>query len=118
LTEARDRIHCCYTNTHEEFRIPGFYQMSLDERRAKLADRIESPQDLSPLRSEGGLSIGAADHMIENVVGLYALPLGIALNFLINGKDVLVPMVIEEPSVWQVPRSWPSWRAQAGGSLP
>ena len=37
--------------------------------------------------------------MIENVVGTYALPLGIALNFIVNGRDVLVPMVIEEPSV-------------------
>jgi hydroxymethylglutaryl-CoA reductase len=45
------------------------------------------------------LSLDSADHMIENVVGSYSLPLGIALNFQINGRDVLVPMAIEEPSV-------------------
>ena len=40
-----------------------------------------------------------ADRMIENVVGLYSLPLGIATNFLINGREVLIPMVVEEPSI-------------------
>jgi hydroxymethylglutaryl-CoA reductase len=47
----------------------------------------------------GGLDADAADHMIENAIGTYALPLGIGLNFQVNGKDVLVPMAIEEPSV-------------------
>ena len=46
-----------------------------------------------------GLDTDTADHMIENVVGMHSLPLGIATNFLINGRDVLVPMAIEEPSV-------------------
>ncbi len=46
-----------------------------------------------------GLSSGAADHMVENAVGVFGLPLGIATNFLVNGRDVLVPMAIEEPSV-------------------
>ncbi len=46
-----------------------------------------------------GLSPGQADHMIENVIGVFGLPLGIALNFVINGREVLVPMAIEEPSV-------------------
>ena len=48
---------------------------------------------------EGGLSTEAANQMIENAIGLYALPLGIAQHFIINGKPVLVPMAIEEPSV-------------------
>jgi hydroxymethylglutaryl-CoA reductase len=46
-----------------------------------------------------GLNATQADHMIENVVGVYALPLGIATNFLINGQDYLIPMVVEEPSI-------------------
>ena len=46
-----------------------------------------------------GLSSGAADHMVENAIGVFGLPLGIATNFLVNGRDVLVPMAIEEPSV-------------------
>jgi hydroxymethylglutaryl-CoA reductase len=51
------------------------------------------------LLNRGGIDLSTADRMIENVVGLYALPLGIATNFLINNRDVLVPMVVEEPSI-------------------
>jgi hydroxymethylglutaryl-CoA reductase len=86
-------------------RISGFYNMTLAERRAALEDPASSsagndlrPKDLSPFTA-GGLSAEAADHMIENVIGLYSLPLGIALNFQVNGRDVLVPMTLEEPSV-------------------
>src|SRR5262245_19431089 len=80
-------------------RISGFYNMSIEERRTKLADAShQTPETLSAWTS-GGLSPEAADHMIENVIGLYSLPLGIALNFQVNGKDVLIPMTLEEPSV-------------------
>jgi hydroxymethylglutaryl-CoA reductase len=80
-------------------RIAGFYNMALDERRARLVDASGlAPESLVPFTT-GGLSTEAADHMIENVVGLYSLPVGIALNFQVNGRDVLVPMAIEEPSV-------------------
>jgi hydroxymethylglutaryl-CoA reductase len=80
-------------------RIPGFYNMTLEERRAHIADAAPlTPTELAPWTS-GGLSPEAADHMIENVIGLYSLPLGIALNFMVNGRDVLVPMTLEEPSV-------------------
>ena len=57
-----------------------------------------TPEDLLPF-TNGGLTPEAADHMIENVIGMHSLPLGIGLNFQVNGKDVLVPMAIEEPSV-------------------
>jgi hydroxymethylglutaryl-CoA reductase len=81
-------------------RISGFYNMTLEERRARLTEALasETPLNLAPWTS-GGLSPEAADHMIENVIGLYSLPLGIALNFMVNGRDVLVPMTLEEPSV-------------------
>ena len=73
--------------------------MTLAERRAKLTEAAhQTPNNLLPF-TDGGLSYEAADHMIENVIGLYSLPLGIALNFQVNGKDVLVPMTVEEPSV-------------------
>src|SRR5258706_15109917 len=79
--------------------IPGFYNMTLAERHVKLAEAAhQPPESLLPLTT-GGLAPEAADHMIENVVGLYSLPIGIALNFQVNGKDVLVPMPLEEPSV-------------------
>ncbi len=80
-------------------RIPGFYTLTLEERLAALADNAhQTPEELLPFR-DGGLTLEAADHMIENVVGVYNLPIGIGLNFQVNGRDVLVPFVIEEPSV-------------------
>jgi hydroxymethylglutaryl-CoA reductase len=80
-------------------RISGFYKLALDKRLTKIVDN--SPltlEDLLPFAS-GGLTPKSADHMIENVIGTHSLPLGIGLNFQVNGKDVLVPFAIEEPSV-------------------
>lgn len=80
-------------------RIPGFYNLTLEERLAQAAASAElTPLELAPWTT-GGLSPEAADHMIENVIGLHSLPLGIGLNFQVNGRDVLVPMAVEEPSV-------------------
>jgi hydroxymethylglutaryl-CoA reductase len=97
-------------------RIPGFYNMTLEERRSKLADAAgQTPENLSAWTS-GGLSAEAADHMIENVIGTHSLPLGIALNFQVNGKDVLVPMTLEEPSV-VAGASFMAKLARAGGGF-
>ena len=97
-------------------RISGFYNMTLEERRAKLAEAAaQTPEGLLPFNG-GGLSPEAADHMIENVIGLYSLPLGIALNFLVNGRDVLVPMTLEEPSV-VAGASFMAKLARAGGGF-
>ena len=97
-------------------RISGFYNMTLDERRLKLADVAAlTPEQLLPFTT-GGLSPDAADHMIENVIGLYSLPLGIALNFQVNGRDVLVPMALEEPSV-VAGASFMAKLARAGGGF-
>lgn len=79
-------------------RLPGFYNQTLEERLTTLGSYL-SPEDIAVLSGKAGLTPTQADHMIENVIGLHALPLGIALNFVINGRDVLVPMAIEEPSV-------------------
>jgi hydroxymethylglutaryl-CoA reductase len=81
-------------------RIPGFYKLPVDERLQRVAQAMAlNPTTTSALSGEAGLTLEVADHMIENVVGTFGLPLGIAANFLINGRDVWVPMVIEEPSV-------------------
>jgi hydroxymethylglutaryl-CoA reductase len=81
-------------------RIPGFYNLSLDERLTEILRQGRlSEQELADLTGEAGLSTGQADHMIENVIGLHTLPLGIALYFVVNDRQVLVPMAIEEPSV-------------------
>lgn len=77
-----------------------FYQLSLEERARWLADRAGlSQEELAALTGPGGLSPEQADHMVENAVGVFALPLGVAQNFVINGREVLVPMALEEPSV-------------------
>lgn len=86
-----------YTHTS---RLPGFYKRPLAERAAIVAQWANlTPDEQAVLIGVRGLNAAAADNMIENAVGVYALPLGIATNFLINGVDVLVPMVVEEPSV-------------------
>jgi hydroxymethylglutaryl-CoA reductase len=80
-------------------RIPGFYRLSVDERRRELRLRADlTNEDLVTLE-RGGIDTATADRIVENVVGIYALPLGIGLNFRVNGRDVLVPMAVEEPSV-------------------
>jgi len=81
-------------------RIPGFYNFNLEERLAEVARRGDlSAGDIAILKGDTSLNLDQADHMIENVVGLFSLPLGIALNFVVNGREVLVPMAVEEPSV-------------------
>ncbi|MBI4018415.1 MAG: hydroxymethylglutaryl-CoA reductase, degradative, partial [Candidatus Aenigmarchaeota archaeon] len=80
--------------------IPGFYKLGLAERLAvvkKMADL--NPQEVRELMNSGALDLDIADIMIENVVGVTHIPLGIAVNFKVNGKDYLVPMATEEPSV-------------------
>lgn len=69
-------------------------RLQLLKKFANLTDK-----ELKVLKSNGGLSFGTANNMVENAVGAMSFPLGIATNFLINGKDHLIPMVIEEPSV-------------------
>ena len=81
-------------------RIPGFYNKTRTERLQFIADAFELAEaDLLALEGRGGLSPDQAEHMIENVVGMYALPLGIATNFIVNRREVLIPMVVEEPSI-------------------
>lgn len=81
-------------------RIEGFYKLDLSERLRLVKEFAGLTDDEAmTLSGETGLSAQAADKMVENAVGTFGMPLGIATNFLINGKDYLVPMVIEEPSV-------------------
>jgi hydroxymethylglutaryl-CoA reductase len=81
-------------------RLPGFYRRSLPERAAVVAEWAGlSAAEQAAMIGAAGLTAAQADHMIENVIGIYSLPLGVATNFLINERDYLIPMVIEEPSV-------------------
>jgi hydroxymethylglutaryl-CoA reductase len=97
-------------------RISGFYNLTIEERRAKLAEAAgQTPESLLPFTT-GGLSAESADHMIENVIGMFALPVGIGLNFMVNGRDVLIPFVVEEPSV-VAGASFMAKLARAGGGF-
>ncbi len=81
-------------------RLVGFYKRLPEERIEQVARQAELTEDETAiLRGATGLDLSRADQMIENVVGLHILPLGIAVNFVVNGRDVLAPMVVEEPSV-------------------
>jgi hydroxymethylglutaryl-CoA reductase len=80
-------------------RIPGFYRLSVAERRHVLRLRSDLSEEDLATWERGGIDTTTADEVVENVVGVYALPLGIGLNFRVNGDDVLVPMAVEEPSV-------------------
>lgn len=85
--------------TNGSSRIPGFYRLPVEERREQLRLRADlSDEDMQTL-DDGGIDTAVADRVVENAVGVYALPLGVGLNFLINGHDYLVPMAVEEPSV-------------------
>ncbi len=98
-------------------RIPGFYNKPLAERAALISRWADlSEEEALALEGTMGLERQHAAKMIENVVGLHALPLGIAVNFLVNGSEVMVPMVIEEPSV-VAGASYAAKLARAGGGF-
>src|SRR2546430_6665188 len=80
--------------------VSVFYKKSADERWQIIREfgELES-SEIDTIRNAGALRFEQVDHMIENVVGAMPIPLGIAVNFRVNGKDYLVPMAIEEPSV-------------------
>ena len=81
-------------------RISGFYKLTPDERLRIVAEFSDlSEEETELIKKTASLPLEVADRMIENVIGTFELPLGIATNFLIDGKDYLIPMVIEEPSV-------------------
>jgi len=81
-------------------KISGFYKLSIDERQQVIAKLVKlNNEDLKILKNIGYFSPSQLDTLIENVIGSYQLPMGIACNFKINNNDYLIPMVIEEPSV-------------------
>ena len=94
-----------------------FHDLTPAERLAQLAFEADLPlEDLLPLDGAHGLTLDHADHMVENAVGLFHLPLGVARNFVINGREVIVPMAIEEPSVI-AGASFMAKLARAGGGF-
>jgi hydroxymethylglutaryl-CoA reductase len=81
-------------------RLSGFHKLSMVERHEKLSQMLGLDEmDLAQLQGISALQPGLANQMIENAVGTFSLPLGLGLNLQINGRDYLVPMAVEEPSV-------------------
>src|SRR5215471_15081294 len=81
-------------------RFPGFYKVTVPERRSLVSEATGlDVRDIERALDAGGLDADTADKFVENVLGTYALPYGVALNVCVNGRDHVVPMVVEEPSV-------------------
>ena len=93
----------------------GFYKLSPAERLEKVAAEAGISAEDEKKISEPCLPVDLADKMIENVIGTYTLPMGVALNFVINGKDVIIPMVTEEPSVIAAASNSAKMARMAGG---
>jgi hydroxymethylglutaryl-CoA reductase len=84
----------------DESRLSGFFKLSVEERRAKVAQLANlSQNDVDALANHGELSEDAADRMIENVIGTMSHPVGVATNFVIDGSAYLIPFCVEESSV-------------------
>jgi len=98
-------------------RIPAFYELSPEGRRRKLAEAVGLAEtDVETLGTPDHLPADVADMMIENAIGTFSLPFGVALNFRVDGRDVIVPMVVEEPSVVAAASS-AALVARAGGGF-
>jgi hydroxymethylglutaryl-CoA reductase len=80
-------------------RLPGFYRLGIAERRRRVLEAAGLDASRIEAIDPGAMTLDLADGMIENVLGTYALPFAVAVNFRVDGEDVLVPMAIEEPSV-------------------
>ena len=84
----------------DDSRLSGFYKLSVEDRRNKVAQLSGlTPEQIDALASHGELSEAAADRMIENVIGTMSLPVGVATNFVIDGKPYLIPFCVEESSI-------------------
>ena len=85
----------------DKSRIPNFYKMPINERLDAVYERgLISKKDYKLLKNQQQqLDINSADKMIENVIGVMGMPIGLGLNFLINDKEYVIPMAVEEPSI-------------------
>ena len=84
----------------DDSRISGFYALDAKERRKIISERTGiSADDMTPWSNPDSMDVDTADRMIENVVGRYSLPVGIGMNFLVNGMPRLIPFCVEESSI-------------------
>ncbi len=96
--------------------ISGFYKLSLEERQRKISKIANlNKEDLKILQNFGYFKPNQIDTLVENVIGSYQLPFGLAFNFKINNKDYIIPMVIEEPSVIAAASNAAKFARKCGG---
>ncbi|MFX0196497.1 MAG: hydroxymethylglutaryl-CoA reductase, degradative [Candidatus Hodarchaeota archaeon] len=96
--------------------ISGFYKLSVEERLEQVKTFADlSEEEMTLIQKSSSLEVDLANRMIENVIGVIPVPLGVAVNFLINGKDYLIPMAIEEPSVVAAASNAAKMARQKGG---
>jgi hydroxymethylglutaryl-CoA reductase len=97
--------------------LSGFYRLEIDDRRQRVAEITGlSTTELEALSAEAGLSDEQADRMVENVLGVMGLPLGLCVNMRVDGRDCLIPMATEEPSVVAA-ASYAAKLLRAGGGV-
>ena len=98
--------------------MPGFFKLSVPERldALKAKERLSDFEIDELLKQEQVLTANSADKMIENVIGVFSLPLSVAPNFLINDKDYIVPLAVEEPSIVAA-LSFAAKKVRAGGGF-
>jgi hydroxymethylglutaryl-CoA reductase len=96
--------------------ISGFHKLTAEERLGQVKEFAGlTEEEARLLKKTGSLDLETANRMIENVIGTFELPFGIATNFMINGRDYLVPMVLEEPSVVAAASNAAKMAREAGG---
>ena len=94
----------------------GFFKLSVDERLEEIAEFAGlTEEEKATIFSADSLDMEKADHMVENVIGRFSLPMGVGLNFIINGREVVIPMVSEEPSVIAACTNAAKMAREAGG---
>jgi len=94
----------------------GFFKLPVEQRLDEVAEFAElTEEEKAILFSADSLDMEKADHMVENVIGRFSLPLGVGLNFIINGREVVIPMVSEEPSVIAACTNAAKMAREAGG---
>ncbi|MBS1959013.1 MAG: hydroxymethylglutaryl-CoA reductase, degradative [Bdellovibrionales bacterium] len=98
--------------------LENFHRLPFEERQERLAQWCDlDPQELQILRGVNALPIESAEHFIENVIGVFPLPLGVATYFEIDGRDVIIPMAVEETSIVAAVSSTAKWIRKLGGKI-
>lgn len=106
------------TNDRFEYLLENFHRISFEERQARLAQWCDlDPQELQVLKGVNALPMETAEHFIENVVGIFPMPLGVASYFNIDGRDLLIPMAVEETSIIAAVSSTAKWIRKMGGKI-